>query len=184
MATNSVGKNEPGSENENEPNSENKLSTQKINLQLLRQTFTLAHESVLHNNQPFGALVADQDDVIILTAENRELTQDFTCHAEMNLVRALSAFSIPSEKLTTYTLYTSTEPCAMCASAIAKSKIGRIVYGCSGDKLSQIANGGSLPIPCRDITSRCKRKIHVDGPVLEEEAVLEHMSYWPSRRKN
>jgi len=148
----------------------------------LRQTFELARNSVRHQNQPFGALIIDADKNLLASAENSELREDLTCHAEMNAVRIVARQKIPTEILAKSTLYASTEPCVMCTAAIIRSKIGRIVYGCSAERMSEIAKGGSLPIPCRDITSRCKRHIEVVGPMLETEAAKVHLDYWPQKQ--
>lgn len=148
---------------------------------LMRKAIELATISVEHFNQPFGSLLAKNDGTIILTAENTELTEDPTCHAEMNLVRKIYRNNISEKELVNMTLYTSTEPCVMCTGAIFKSKIGRIVYGCSSETLSKIAHGGSLPISCCDIFSRGKRHISVKGPFLEEEASNIHLKYWPTK---
>jgi tRNA(Arg) A34 adenosine deaminase TadA len=146
--------------------------------QLLRKTFELAELSVEHGNQPFGSLLATADGVILLTAENSEITEDKTCHAEMNLLRKMYKQAYSEADRANMTLYTSSEFCAMCACATAKSKIGRVVYGCPGHIVSEMAGGGSLPITCRDIFSRSTRKIKVEGPLLEDEAKKIHLTYW------
>lgn len=72
-------------------------------------------------------------------AENTVVTEhDVTGHAELNLVRRAS-MRFEVETLEGVTLYTSTEPCAMCSSAIYWSGIGRVVYalgseGSDGDR--------------------------------------------------
>jgi tRNA(Arg) A34 adenosine deaminase TadA len=81
-----------------------------------------AHE---HGNHPFGAVLVDDHNQVVLQAENTVVTErDCTGHAETNLMRQASQRFSP-EQLATYTLYTSTEPCAMCAGAIHWGKAGR-----------------------------------------------------------
>ncbi len=115
---------------------------------------------------------------IVLEAQNTvHQESDITCHAEMNLVRmAVRKFS--PDLLSGAALYTSTEPCPMCAGAIYWSGIGAVVYGCSAARLARAAGGG-LPIPCREIYSHGERAISVFGPVLEEFGAAIHEAFWP-----
>ena len=72
-------------------------------------------------------------------------------------------------------LYTSTEPCAMCAGAIYWGGIQKIVFGCSVERYITIA-GKSLDILCLDVLA--STNIDIIGPILEEEAVKVHNDYW------
>ena len=74
-------------------------------------------------------------------------------------------------------LYTSTEPCVMCVGAIYWAEVATVVYGCSAAGLGRIA-GGSLLMPCRDTLARGTRVTTVIGPVLEEEGLEIHRSFW------
>ena len=75
----------------------------------------LARRARENGNHPFGALLVDARGVVVLEAENSVLTEsDCTNHAELNLVRAASRM-FDQASLRDCTLYTSTEPCAMCA---------------------------------------------------------------------
>ena len=62
------------------------------------------------------------------------------CHAELNLVR-LALVELGRDVLAGCTLYTSTEPCAMCAGAIYWARIPEIVFGCSVDGLHGVSDG-------------------------------------------
>ena len=141
---------------------------------LIRVCLRLATGAQEKGNHPFGALLAENGE-ILLTAENTVNTdRDCTRHAELNLVsRAVR----DRESLSHSTLYTSTEPCAMCAGAIYWAGIPTVVYGCSAASLGRIT-GGSLVIPCREIFSRGKHRVEVIGPVLEAEAMCVHEGFW------
>lgn len=79
------------------------------------------------SNHPFGSLLVDPDGNVVLEAENIVLTgRDCIGHAELNLVRTAGG-RFDAASLRGYTLYTSPEPCAMCAGAIYWSGIGRVV---------------------------------------------------------
>lgn len=86
-------------------------------IQHLRTAIEIARQAREHGNHPFGALLVDKENNVLLQAENTVVTgRDCAGHTEANLVgMPLSAFH---PKLKSCTLYTSTEPCAMCAGAI------------------------------------------------------------------
>lgn len=96
----------------------------------MRKAIAIAEKNLLSlHGGPFGACIV-KDNQILAVAANSVLNEDATCHAEMNAIRLASA------KLNTYDLsgcviYSTTEPCPMCFSAIHWAKIERIVYGTS-----------------------------------------------------
>ena len=142
----------------------------------IRQCIELAAQAVRQGDEPFGALLA-VDNEVLLTARNLVATEsDQTRHAELVLTsEACRRFS--TEKLARSTLYASTEPCAMCCGAIYWAPISRVVYGCSAVALGSLTHG-SLVIPSRQLFSRGRRRVEVLGPVLEAEALAVHRSYW------
>lgn len=153
----------------------------------IREAIRLADSAVANGNHPFGALLVDSNGKILLTAENRvTTTPDFTAHAETELVRKAGKELSP-EVIADSTLYTSTEPCVMCSGAICWAGISRVVFACREKKLHEYA-GDYLSVPCREIFSRCVKKIEVIGPVLEEEAAVAHSTFWkgydPMQRKH
>ena len=142
----------------------------------IEHAISLAKEAKANGDHPFGALLV-KDGEVVLTAVNTVNTQnDVTHHAELNLVSAASRQFSPAE-LAEMTLYTSTEPCAMCAAAIYWAGIRHVVFGCSAKALGQIA-GGSLVIPCRDVFAHGKAPTEVIGPVFEHEAIKVHEGFW------
>jgi tRNA(Arg) A34 adenosine deaminase TadA len=153
--------------------------------QFIRESIKIAELSVDRGNHPFGALLIDEDNTILAASENTQITDnDITKHAELNLVSTVSKLKLPKEKLKKCTLYTSTEPCAMCSGAICWLRLGRVVYGCSSIEMSKITGGGSFKVPCRDIFAHSKDITEVIGPVLEEESLDIHLGFWPTFLKN
>jgi tRNA(Arg) A34 adenosine deaminase TadA len=144
--------------------------------ELLRLTFDLARDAQRKGNEPFGALLA-LDDEVLLTAENMQTTEsDPTLHAELALIsRAARQFS--PEVLARTTLYASTEPCAMCSSAIYWSGVSRVVYGCPAEDLAQLTHESYVYL-CREMFSRAGRPMMVSGPLLREEALAVHDDFW------
>ena len=150
-------------------------------IRFLRASFVVAQNARKKGNHPFGALLVDENGHIVMEAENTVVTaNDCTGHAETNLMRQVSS-KHDREFLAKCTIYTSTEPCAMCAAAIFWANVRRVVYGLSEKSLYEIAGGESeevLFIPCREIFRRGKKPIEVIGPLLEEEAREVHVGFW------
>ncbi len=149
--------------------------------QHLLAAIELARRSRENGNHPFGALLADATGVVVLEAENSVVTErDCTNHAELNLVRAASR-RLAEATLAASTLYTSTEPCAMCAGAIYWSGIGRVVFALSGAALTALVEGGQelgLALSCREVFSHGGRPVEVSGPHLEEQGRAVHEGFW------
>jgi tRNA(Arg) A34 adenosine deaminase TadA len=148
----------------------------------LRAAIELARRSRRRGNHPFGALLADADGVVVAEAENTVVSdQDVTGHAETNLVRIASR-RFGRVYLRSCTLYTSTEPCAMCSGAIYWCGIGRVVYGLSEAGLLELTgrheDNPTMSLPCRDVFAHGQGSVEVVGPVLEDEARSVHDGFW------
>jgi tRNA(Arg) A34 adenosine deaminase TadA len=151
-------------------------------LQHLRTAIDVARNAREHGNHPFGAILVDEAGQVLLQAENSVVTgSDCTGHAETNLMR-LATKHYPPEKLEKCTLYTSTEPCAMCAGAIYWGNVRRVVYALSEVGLYEIIGPSpdQLLLPCRDVFAHSERKVQVEGPAfeLESEAREVHIGFW------
>ncbi len=152
-------------------------------LELLRRTFALARDALNEGNHPFGALLVLEDAVRLVARNTTVVDRDATRHAELSLVsHATRLFA--REELARASLYSSTEPCPMCAGAIYQAGIGRLVYGCSGAGLRDLIGAGST-IPCREILERAGRRVEVMGPLLETEGLALHASaaWWEHATK-
>ena len=150
-------------------------------LHLLR-AIELARLARAKGNHPFGSLLVDASGRVVLEAENTVVTEhDVTAHAELNLVRRAS-MHIDLETLEAATLYASTEPCAMCSSAIYWSGIGRVVYALGAEALmaivDDVSGSGTLALSCREVLARGGRVVEVSGPQLEEQARPVHEGFW------
>ncbi|MFN3979353.1 MAG: nucleoside deaminase [Caldilinea sp.] len=153
-------------------------------LSYLRAAIAVAQRAREKGNHPFGALLVDENGVVLLEAENTVNTErDCTAHAETNLVR-MACQRFERAVLERCTLYTSTEPCAMCAGAIHWSGIGRVVFGLSEQSLYGLTSDGAHPdnetmaLSCREVFARCVRPVEVIGPLIEDEARVVHEGFW------
>mgnify|MGYP004652488599 FL=1 len=109
----------------------------------MRQAIELSMSAVVHGNEPFGAVLV-KDDEVVFSNENQIYTKhDPTYHGEAGLIRDFCAQTGITD-LSKYTLYSSCEPCFMCSGAMVWTKLGRLVYAASNDDLEKILgnNGG------------------------------------------
>jgi len=153
-------------------------------LQHLRASIKVAQDARDHGNHPFGAILVDENNQMILKAENTVVTgKDCTGHAETNLMRLATQHYSP-DQLATCTLYTSTEPCAMCAGAIHWGDVRRVVFALSEIALYEIVGPSPdhLMLPCREVFARSQRPVVVQGPApeLDAEARAVHEGFWQS----
>jgi len=158
-------------------------SVTEQDLTFLRQAIDLAREARRHGAHPFGCIIVDENGQVLVTARNNAVRPkgEPTQHAErLACTKAAKLFS--EEVLAKSTLYTSTEPCAMCAGAIYWVGIGRVVYALSEKGLLEYTGSDpenpTLDLPCREVFARGQRPIQVTGPLIEEEAAQVHQGFW------
>jgi tRNA(Arg) A34 adenosine deaminase TadA len=152
-------------------------------LVFLRRAITLAREAREGGRHPFGALIVNQRGETIVEAHNNAVRPmgDPTQHAE-TVACAQAARLLPEDELAKCTLYTSTEPCAMCAGAIYWTGMGRVVFALSEIGLMRYTgsheDNPTLDLPCREVFARGQKKIAVAGPAIEDEAGKVHEGFW------
>lgn len=151
-------------------------------MRFMRAAIQLALEARQDGRQPFGALIVNQHGERVAAARNNAVRPkgDPTQHAE-TLACSEAAKKLTEAELARCTLYTSTEPCAMCSGAIYWSGVGRVVYGLTERGLLELtrsyAENPTLNLPCREVFARGQREIVVIGPLLEEEAAKVHEGF-------
>ena len=159
-----------------------KPGTSELDERFLRRSFDVARRAITHGNHPFGAILVDENGNILLEAENGYMpAHDGTAHAERLLAtQACTTFS--ADVLGKATLYSSAEPCAMCAGAMYWAGIGRLVYGLSEHRLRTVTGNHpenpTLDLPCRQVLETGQRTTEVVGPMLEDEAEALHAGIW------
>lgn len=148
----------------------------------LRQAIAWSRTARQRGNRPFGAVVVAADGQVLAQAYcNTGETGDCTGHAETNAVRDLSP-RVSRDVLSLATLYSSAEPCVMCAGAIFWSGIGRVVFGI--DAVALRAYRGQVPtqqdaqLSCRDVFRASPHAIDCIGPALVDEAAQAHEGFW------
>ena len=151
----------------------------------LRRSFDVARRALSHGNHPFGAILVDRNRNVLIEAENGYMPDhDGTAHAE-RLLASQACTTLSPAILGTATLYSSAEPCAMCAGAIYWAGIGRVVYG-QTEKSLKAATGAhaenpTLDLPCRVVFAAGQRPVEVIGPLLEDEAAAIQADFWKAK---
>ncbi|MBU4183342.1 MAG: nucleoside deaminase [Thiobacillus sp.] len=148
----------------------------------LRQAIAWSRVARERGNRPFGAVVVADDGRVLAEAWcNTSETGDCTGHAETNAVRQLSPV-VDRETLSRATLYSSGEPCVMCAGAIFWSAIGRVVFGIDAVRLrvfrGERGEQRDAELSCRDVFAASPHAIECIGPALIDEASGPHQGFW------
>ena len=130
----------------------------------MRVALDAARKAVASQDIPVGAAIFNNAGDLIATGHNeRELHKDPTAHAEIVAIRN-AAEKLGDWHLTDHTLVVTLEPCAMCAGAIAQSRLQTVVFGAWDEKAGAV---GSVWDVLRD--PRAIHKMEVVGGVLEAE---------------
>jgi tRNA(Arg) A34 adenosine deaminase TadA len=162
--------------------------TPEQDLAFLRRSFDIARRARDGGDHPFGALLVGPDGETLREQGNGYSAEgaDRTAHAE-RLLASWAARTLDLAYLQRCTLYSSAEPCAMCAGALYWAGVGRVVYGQS-EKGLKAATGAhdenpTLDLPCRIVFAAGQRATEVVGPLLEAEAAQLQADYWAARRE-
>nr|WP_326186399.1 nucleoside deaminase [uncultured Oscillibacter sp.] len=147
----------------------------------MAEAIRLSELAVKHGNEPFGAILV-KDGEIVYTNENQIYTgSDPTFHAEMGLLRRFCAETGVTD-LSDYTLYSSCEPCFMCSGAMVWVKLGRLVYAANDTDLGVLA--GESGCDCSAMVFRhSPNRPNVTAGVLREESLAVLRAYFSSHQK-
>jgi tRNA(Arg) A34 adenosine deaminase TadA len=154
----------------------------ETDLKFLHQAIAVSRRSRENGNHPFGAILVSSTGEVLLEAENTVVTtRDATGHAETNLMR-MASIQFSSEILATSTMYSSCEPCVMCAGAMYWTGVSRLVYALPETKLYEMTGANTdnptMHLGCREVLTRGQRAFEVHGPALEVEAAAVHAAFW------
>ena len=133
--------------------------------------------SVASKDVPVGAAILNANGDLISTGNNqRELLNDPTAHAEIVAIRH-AATALGNWRLDGCIIVVTLEPCAMCAGAIAQSRVSKVVFGAWDEKAGA---SGSVWDLLRD--PRALHKVEVTSGVLEEECSAMLKEFFSEQR--
>ena len=134
----------------------------------MQQAIVVAKSAFATGDVPVGAIVINKDGVVIGKGFNeREANNDPTAHAEVVAIRNAAA-RLQNSRLDGCTLIVTLEPCAMCAGAIAQSRISHLVFGAWDEKAGAV---GSVWDLLRDPRSTFRTEVRA-GVLADECSAL------------
>ena len=150
----------------------------------LEKAIEVSRKSRAGGNTPFGCVLVGGDGEIILEQGNVEITEKrCTGHAETVIMERASKL-YDKKFLWNCTLYTTCEPCPMCAGAVYWGNVGRVVYAMTEERLLQMTGSHeqnpTFTMTCKEVFAKGQKKIKVEGPFdsLAEKAAEVHFGYW------
>ena len=144
---------------------------------MMRRALLAAADAAERGEVPVGAVVSRGGEVVAVAANEREATGDPTAHAELLAIRRAAAAS-GGWRLSDCTLYSTLEPCPMCAGAAHAARVGRLVYATPDPKAGYAGTLYSVPED-----KRLNHTIPVESGLLELEAATMLRVFFRDRRK-
>jgi tRNA(adenine34) deaminase len=126
---------------------------------------------------PVGACIVGADGELLAAACNHSITSsDPTAHAEILALRE-AAEKLGNYRLTGTTVYTTVEPCAMCAGALVNARVKRLVYGADDERFGAVRTHFGI-----GVSEVLNHRIEVVSGVLAEECKHLMQSFFRARR--
>lgn len=147
----------------------------KRNDYFVRKALDLALMSKKEGNEPFGAILVKGNKIVAYGKNKTKTYSDPTYHAEAGLIRDFCHHN-KITSLKDYNLYTSCEPCAMCAAAMVWAQLGKIIYSVTHKQLSRIA-GNNMMVSCKYIFKKSPHKPKLIEKVLNKEGLKVFDNY-------
>ena len=136
----------------------------------LRRAIELAAAAHVAGGMPYGSLlVGPAGDVLAEDCNTVVTERDITAHPELKLAR-WAARQLEPDVARYTTMYTSCQPCPMCAGAIARSGLGRVVFALSGEQLQELRPPSAVSPDAAEVA--------YEGPALFAEARVPIDGYY------
>ncbi|MFN2529845.1 MAG: tRNA adenosine(34) deaminase TadA [Pyrinomonadaceae bacterium] len=144
----------------------------------MRYALKAAHEAQAREEVPVGTAIV-RDNRIISVAGNRTRTDcDPTAHAEMVAIRE-AARVLGNYRMPDVDVYSTIEPCAMCAGALVQARVRRLIYGAADERAGAVVSRFRI---CD--TEFLNHQIEVRSGVLREECQMLMQDFFRERRAN
>jgi tRNA(adenine34) deaminase len=143
----------------------------------MRQALAAAHEARERGEVPVGTCIV-ADGAILAVAGNRTRTdQDPTAHAEIVALRE-AARTITNYRITNAVVYSTIEPCVMCAGALIQARVRRLVYGAPDERAGAVESQFRV---CD--TDFLNHRMEITAGVMEHECRRIMQEFFRSRRE-
>src|SRR3989441_5048153 len=142
----------------------------------MRLALAEAHLALAHDDVPIGAVAVVGGTVVGSAHNERELRSDPTAHAEVLALRA-AARHLGRWRLQDVTLYSTVEPCPMCAGALVAARVGRVVYGAADEKA-----GAAYSLYNIVQDPRLNHECHLTAGILSDDCAAVVQEFFRARR--
>jgi len=142
----------------------------------MREALAFARIAYAEQEVPIGAVVVRDGRMVGRGRNRRERLADPTHHAEIEAIRE-AAEAAGTWRLDGATLFTTVEPCPMCAGAAVNARLSRIVFGCADPKAGYCGTLANIPDDVR-LNHRCR----VEGGLLAEESSALLQQFFRAKR--
>ena len=144
----------------------------------MKQAIRAAETAESIGEVPIGACLVDENGELLSCAGNRTITDsDPTAHAEVLILREAAA-KIGNYRLLNSTVYTTIEPCAMCAGALVNARVKRLVYGAKDERFGAVETHFRI---CD--SSRLNHRIEIVAGVLAEDCRALMQNFFRKKRE-
>ena len=144
----------------------------------MKQALKEAQKAYKENEVPIGAIAVHKNQIIGRGHNQTERLKDPTAHAEILTITA-AANALSSWRLEDVTVYTTVEPCIMCAGALVLARVKRIVFGARDEKF-----GGCGSIFNIVGEKKLNHQVEITAGVLEKESASLMKSFFKRKRKD
>jgi tRNA(adenine34) deaminase len=144
----------------------------------MRQALAAAHEARERDEVPVGTCIVAGETVLAVAGNRTRTDKDPTAHAEIVALRVAAA-ELGNYRLTDAVVYSTIEPCVMCAGALIQARVRRLVYGARDERAGAVESRFRV---CD--TDFLNHRIEVTAGVLEEECKELMREFFRARREN
>lgn len=142
----------------------------------MREALTAAHEARQLGEVPVGTCIVSGETILAIAGNRTRTDQDPTAHAEIVALRE-AAGRLNNYRLTDAVVYSTIEPCVMCAGALIQARVKRLVYGARDERAGAVESRFRV---CD--TEFLNHRIEVTTGVLEEECREIMQEFFRERR--
>ena len=144
--------------------------------QYMQQALKEAQKAFDKEEVPIGAIIVMNDSIIARAHNQVELLNDSTAHAEILAIRT-AALRLGNYRLTDTTMYSTIEPCAMCAGALVNARVGRLVFGAHDERFGAVESHFNI---CDN--SILNHRLEVTSGILAENCRRLMQDFFKARR--
>jgi len=144
--------------------------------QWMREALAAAREAQASGEVPIGTCIVSENKLIAVSGNRTRTDCDPTAHAEMVALRE-AARKIGNYRLTGVAVYSTIEPCAMCAGALIQARVRRLVYGAPDERAGAVVSHFRI---CD--TDFLNHRTEISSGVLEMECRTLMQEFFRSRR--